>query len=317
MSESKLGLKLKEQFKGKDFLKISDYTKEELTDLINYAIELKEMQKSGVPHELLKGKTLAMIFEKSSIRTRVSFETGIIQLGGHALFLSKDDVHSGEAVSDTAEVLSRYVDGIMIRTFGHDIVDELAVNASIPIINGLTDDSHPCQVLADLLTIYEQKGTFENLKLAYVGDGNNVSQSLIMGCAIMGIDCYVAGPKNNEVKSEIIEKAKAKAKESGAQIIETNDPVVAAENADIIYTDVWTSMGWQGDKTNRLKEFEGYQVNEALAKHAKADYIFMHCLPAVRGEEVAKEVIDGSNSVVFDQAENRLHAQKSVMATSM
>lgn len=317
MSESKLGMKLKTKFKGKDFLRISDYTKEDLMNLINYAIELKEMQKEGISHELLKGKTLAMIFEKSSIRTRVSFETGIIQLGGHALFLSKDDVHSGEAVSDTAKVLSRYVDGIMIRTFGHEIVDELAENASIPIINGLTDDSHPCQVLADLLTIYEQKGTFENLKLAYVGDGNNVSQSLIMGCAIMGINCYVAVPKNNEVKSETMIKAKSIAKESGAKIIETNDPVLAVENADIIYTDVWTSMGWQGDKTKRLAEFEGFQVNEDLVKHAKENYIFMHCLPAVRGEEVAKEVIDGNNSVVFDQAENRLHAQKSVMATSM
>lgn len=317
MSYSKLGLKLKEQFKGKDFLQISNYSQENLTDLINYSIELKKMQSDGVPHELLKGKTLAMIFEKSSTRTRVSFETGMFQLGGQAMFLSKEDTHLGEAVSDTAKALSRYVDGIMIRTFGHEIVDELAENASIPIINGLTDDSHPCQVLADLLTIYEYKGTFKDLKLAYVGDGNNVSQSLIMGCAIMGIDCHVAVPKNNEIKSSVIEKAKERAKKSGAQIIETNNPEEAVKNADIIYTDVWTSMGWQGDKTKRLKEFEGYQVNDELVKHAKSDYIFMHCLPAIRGEEVAKEVIDGKNSVVFDQAENRLHVQKAVMATSM
>ncbi len=317
MNPSELGTKITTEFKGKDFLKISDYTKENLTDLVNYSIELKKMQKTGVPHQLLKGKVLAMIFEKSSMRTRVSFETGIIQLGGQALFLSGDDTHSGEAVSDTAKALSRYVDGIMIRTFGHEIVDELAENASIPIINGLTDASHPCQVLADLLTIYEYKGTFDNLKLAYVGDGNNVSQSLIMGCAIMGIDCHVAVPKNNEADPEVIKKAKARAQDSGAHIIETNDPESAVKNADIIYTDVWTSMGWQGDKTARLSEFEGYQVNEELAKHAKADYLFMHCLPAIRGEEVAAEVIDGENSVVFDQAENRLHAQKAVMATSM
>src|SRR5699024_3643682 len=195
--------------------------------------ELKEMQKTSVPHELLKGKILAMIFEKSSMRTRVSFETGMIQLGGEALFLSGEDTHSGEAVSDTAKALSRYVDGIMIRTFGHEIVDELAENASIPIINGLTDDSHPCQVLADLLTIYEYKGTFKDLKLAYVGDGNNVSQSLIMGCAIMGIDCHVAVPKNNEIKSSVIEKAKERAKKSGAKIIETHDPLKAVKDADI------------------------------------------------------------------------------------
>lgn len=317
MEQSELGNKLTSQFKGKDFLKISDYTKENLTDLVNYSIELKEMQKTGVPHELLKGKILAMIFEKSSMRTRVSFETGMIQLGGEALFLSGEDTHSGEAVSDTAKALSRYVDGIMIRTFGHEIVDELAENASIPIINGLTDSSHPCQVLADLLTIYEYKGTFKNLKLAYVGDGNNVSQSLIMGCAIMGIDCHVAVPKNNEVDSEIMKNAKAKAKRSGSQVIETNDPKSAVKDADIIYTDVWTSMGWEGDKTARLSEFEGYQVNDALVKYAKDDYIFMHCLPAIRGEEVSKEVLDGESSVVFDQAENRLHAQKAVMATSM
>lgn len=317
MSQSELGIKLKKQFKGKDFLKISHYTQENLIDLINYSIELKKMQKEGVPHELLKGKTLAMIFEKSSTRTRVSFEAGMFQLGGQALFLSKDDTHLGEAVSDTAKALSRYVDGIMIRTFGHEIVDELATNASIPIINGLTDASHPCQVLADLLTIHEQKGTFEGLKLAYVGDGNNVSQSLIMGCAIMGIDCHVAVPKNNEADPEVMKKAKLRAKDSGAQIIETNDPKSAVKNADIIYTDVWTSMGWQGDKTARLDDFAGYQVNEELVKHAKADYLFMHCLPAIRGEEVAAEVIDGENSVVFDQAENRLHVQKAVMATSM
>lgn len=307
------------KLKSKDFLQLDDFTKENLMDLINFAIKLKDMQKKGIPHELLKGKTLAMIFEKSSTRTRVSFETGMYQLGGQAQFLSKADIHlgEGETVADTAQVLSRYVDGIMIRTFAHTIIEELAENATIPIINGLTDDSHPCQVLADLMTIYEEKGSFKNLKLAYVGDGNNMSQSLIVGCAIMGIDCHVAVPKGIKNKKSILKLAQKRAEKTGAEIIETNDPVSAVKNADIVYTDVWASMGWEGDKTQRLKEFKEYQVNDMLVENAKTDYLFMHCLPAIRGEEVAAEVIDGSHSVVFDQAENRLHAQKAVLATLM
>lgn len=309
--------KVQSSLKGKDFLKIKDYTKEDITNLIDFAIKLKDMQKAGIPHRYLEGKTLAMIFEKASTRTRVSFETGMYQLGGMAQFLSSRDIQlgNGETVSDTAKVLSRFVDVIMIRTFGHEIVNELAENASVPVINGLTDESHPCQVLADLLTIYEKKGSFEGLKLAYVGDGNNMSNSLLMGCAIMGIDCYVAVPQGCEIKPQILKNANDRAEKSGAEIIQTYDPHEAVKDADIIYTDVWMSMGWEGDKTARLKQFENFQVNETLIQGAKDDFLFMHCLPAVRGEEVSAAVIDGSNSVVFDQAENRLHAQKAVLAS--
>lgn len=308
---------MKNKLQGKDFLQISDFTKEELMDLINFAIKLKNMQKLGKPHRYLERKTLAMIFEKSSTRTRVSFETGMFQLGGMAQFLSKNDMQlgNGETIADTAKVLSRYVDAIMIRTYGHDIVDELAENASIPVINGLTDDAHPCQVLADLMTIYEKKGSFNDLKLTFVGDGNNMSQSLLMGCAIMGIDCSIAVPQGNEINPDILAFAKDEAKLSGAKVVQTYDPAEAVSGADIIYTDVWASMGWEGDLEERLAVFADYQVNEALTKGAKSDYLFMHCLPAKRGEEVTNEVIDGDNSVVFDQAENRLHVQKAVLAS--
>lgn len=305
------------KFKGRDFLKIGDFTKEELLELIHFAIKLKEMQKNGEPHRYLEGKTLAMIFEKASTRTRVSFETGMYQLGGMAQFLSSRDIQigNGETISDTAKVLSRYVDVIMIRTFGHDRVEELAENATVPVINGLTEDSHPCQVLADLMTIYEKKGTFNGLKLAYVGDGNNMSQSLLIGCAIMGIDCYVAVPQGCEIKPFVLKQAQEKAKQTGATIVQTYDPHEAVKDADMIYTDVWMSMGWEGDAEARRKQFANYQVNGELVKGAKDDYMFMHCLPAVRGEEVTDEIIDGGNSVVFDQAENRLHAQKAVLAS--
>ncbi|MEI3607323.1 ornithine carbamoyltransferase [Pseudogracilibacillus sp. SE30717A] len=305
------------KFKGKDFLQISDFTKQELIEIIDFAIKLKNMQKAGQPHRYLEGKTLAMIFEKSSTRTRVSFETGMFQLGGMAQFLSKEDIQlgNGETIADTAKVLSRFVDGIMIRTFGHDIVEELAENATIPVINGLTDDAHPCQVLADLMTIYEKKGTFDGLKFAFVGDGNNMSQSLMIGCAVMGIDCVVAVPKGNEMKEDFIQVAKELANISGAIIKQTNDPQEAVKDADIIYTDVWASMGWEGDLEERKQKFAAYQVNELLVEGAKPDYLFMHCLPAIRGEEVSAAVIDGNNSVVFDQAENRLHVQKAILAS--
>lgn len=308
---------MKNKLQGKDFLRIGDFTKEELMDLIEFAMQLKNMQKLGEPHRYLEGKTLAMIFEKSSTRTRVSFETGMFQLGGAAQFLSSSDMQlgNGETIADTAKVLSRYVDAIMIRTFGHDIVVEMAENATVPVINGLTDDAHPCQVLADLMTIYEKKGSFDGLKFAFVGDGNNMSQSLLMGCAIMGIDCYIAVPEGNEVKQSVLKQAQEKAKLSGSSVVQTYDPHEAVKGVDIIYTDVWASMGWEGDKEERLKLFADYQVNEALVAGAKDDYLFMHCLPAIRGEEVAAEVIDGANSVVFDQAENRLHAQKAVLAS--
>lgn len=306
---------LRDKLLGRDFLSVSDYSKEELMDLIELAVELKKMQKEGKRHHYLAGKTLAMIFEKSSTRTRVSFETGMYQLGGMAQFLSSNDLQlgNGETVSDTAQVLSRYVDAIMIRTFGHEIVEEMADNSSVPIINGLTDTAHPCQVLTDLLTIYEKKGSFENLKFTYIGDGNNVSNSLLMGCAIVGIDCYIGVPEGYEVNENILQEAKDAAAKSGAMVKQTNDVSLAVTDADIIYTDVWASMGFEAEMEERQKAFAPYQVNEELVKTAKDDYMFMHCLPARRNEEVTDGVIDSANSVVFDQAENRLHAQKAVL----
>ncbi len=308
---------IKENLVGKHFLTLADFSEAELMYLVHLALKLKDEQKSGKPHRLLEGKTLAMIFEKSSTRTRVSFESGMYQLGGHALFLSKDELQMGrgETISDTAQVLSRYVDGMMIRTFGHEIVEELAANSTVPVINGLTDDYHPCQVLADLVTIYEKKGTFEGLKLAYIGDGNNMAHSLLIGCATMGIDCFVAAPNGYEVKQEILTIAESKAKETGAVIKQTNDPIEAAENSDVIYTDVWTSMGFEEESEARLQAFSEFQVNKNLVEHAKDDYLFFHCLPAHRGEEVTGDIIDGPHSVVFDEAENRLHAQKAILAS--
>lgn len=308
--------KLKENLRGRSFLTLEDFSREELIYLVEFAMELKNKQELGIPHKLLEGKTLAMIFEKSSTRTRVSFETGMFQLGGHALFLSKDDIQMGrgETISDTAKVLSTYVDGIMIRTFKHEVVEELAKEGSIPIINGLTDDFHPCQVVADLMTLYEIKGSFKGKKLAFIGDGNNMANSLLMGCAIMGIDCAVASPKGYQVDSEFLNKVKERAIATGAEIILTTDPVEAVQNADVIYTDVWTSMGWEDETANRLEKFAGFQVNQELVKHAKADYSFFHCLPAHRGEEVTASVIDGTHSVVYDEAENRLHSQKAILA---
>src|SRR5699024_9283129 len=306
---------LKTELKGRDFLTVSEYTKEQLMDLIEFAIELKKMQKEGIPHRYLEGKTLAMIFEKSSTRTRVSFEAGMFQLGGTAQFLNSNDLQlgNGETISDTAQVLARYVDAIMIRTFGHEIVEEMAENSSVPVINGLTDSAHPCQILTDLMTIYEKKGSFDNLKLAYVGDGNNVSNSLIIGCAIMGIDCYIGVPEGYEVNERILQKAEAVAAESDSVVKQINDPHEAVKDADIIYTDVWASMGFEAEMEQRQKAFAPYQVNDELVNGAKEDYMFMHCLPARRNEEVTDSVIDSANSVVFDQAENRLHAQKAVL----
>src|SRR5699024_4259087 len=309
--------KIKNTFKDRDFLKISSFSREELKELVYFAIDLKDKLNKGEPHRYLEGKTMAMIFEKSSTRTRVSFETGMYQLGGLAQFLSPRDIQlgNGETISDTTQVLSRYVDVIMIRTFGHDIVEELAESATVPVINGLTDFAHPCQVMADLMTIYEKKGSLNGLKFAFVGDGNNMTHSLLMGCAIMGIDCSIAVPKGHEVGEALLKDAEEASKISGAKIEQMHDPVTAVKNADVIYTDVWASMGFEGDKEELVKKFEGYQVNEELVQHAKDDYLFMHCLPAIRGEEVSAGVIDGPNSVVFDQAENRLHAQKAILAS--
>lgn len=301
--------------KGKDLLTLADYSKETILELINKAKTMKEAHLKGDIITPLKGKTLGMIFEKSSTRTRVSFEAGMLQLGGHALYLNSRDLQigRGETISDTAKVLSQYVDAIMIRTFSHNIVEELAEHATIPIINGLTDLYHPCQALADLLTLLEVKGTLQGLKLAYIGDGNNVAHSLLIACSKVGIDISIATPKNYEVDAKVAELASAFAKASGSKIVLTNNPVEAVQQADVIYSDVWTSMGQEEENEQRLKDFQGFQINTELVKHAKADYIFLHCLPAHREEEVTTEIIDGGHSYVFQQAGNRLHAQKALL----
>ncbi len=303
----------------KHLLSIHDLTVAETEQILSVAGELKAQLKKGIPHPLLKGKTLGMIFSKSSTRTRVSFEVGMFQLGGHALFLSSNDIQlgRGESIYDTANVLSRYLDGIMIRTFDQKDVEDLAHYGSIPIINGLTDLLHPCQALTDMLTIYEHKGKLSGLKLAYLGDGNNMAHSLLYAGAKLGMEVAVATPKGFECDPEIVANAKEDAKQTGAVIDVSHDPIRAAKNADAIYTDTWVSMGQSGSKESRLATFHPYQVNEKLMSHAKEDAIFLHCLPAYRGYEVTEEVIDGPQSVIFDEAENRLHTQKAIMALLM
>ena len=304
---------------GRDFIELTDYTTEEIHYMIDLAIELKRKQKNGEEYQPLKGKTVGLIFEKSSTRTRVSFEVGTYQLGGHALFLSKNDIQlgRGETIADTAGVMSRYLDGIMIRTFGHDKVVDLARYATVPVINGLSDLAHPCQVLADYQTLFEHKGTLKGLKLAYIGDGNNMAHSLMIGGAKLGVHVSVASPEGYEPDPQIVADAQEIAKATGAVIEVVRDPKAAVQDADAIYTDVWASMGFDAEQKAREAAFRDYQVNEQLARHAKPDYVFMHCLPAHRGEEVSEGVIDGEHSIIFDQAENRLHAQKALMAALM
>ncbi|KUP31190.1 ornithine carbamoyltransferase [Bacillus halotolerans] len=296
---------------GKDLLTLKDLSEQDISTLLAEASELKQNKIQPI----FQGKTLAMIFEKSSTRTRVSFEAGMAQLGGNALFLSQKDLQlgRGETVADTAKVLSGYVDAIMIRTFEHEKVEELAEHADIPVINGLTDKYHPCQALADLLTIKEIKGDLKGVKVAYIGDGNNVAHSLMIGCAKMGCDISIASPRGYEVLDEAAEAAKASALQSGASITLTADPIEAVKNADVIYSDVFTSMGQEAEEQERLAVFAPYQVNASLVSHAKPDYTFLHCLPAHREEEVTAEIIDGPNSAVFQQAENRLHVQKALL----
>ncbi|WP_404467014.1 ornithine carbamoyltransferase [Planococcus rifietoensis] len=300
-----------------DFLSLKDYSTEEILDLLNLAIELKKPENKHLP--LLKGKVLGMIFEKSSTRTRVSFEAGMLQLGGHAMFLSSQDTQlgRGETIADTARVLSGYLDGLMIRTFHQSAVEELAKFSSIPVINGLTDDYHPCQVLADLMTLIEHFGELKGRKLAYIGDGNNMANSLMIGAAKVGLDIAIAAPKGYEPQAEMVELAQVIAKDSGSVVTVTHDPVEAVKNSDAIYTDVWASMGQEAEAIKRLNDFEGFQVNAELVQHAKADYIFMHCLPAHREEEVTTDILEGPHSVIFQEAENRLHAQKAVLVTLM
>ena len=305
--------------KGKSFLSINDLTLEEMWQIFDLSKTLKEKLYTGEEHHLLKGKTLGMIFAKPSTRTRISFEVGIYQLGGIGMYFGPNDLqlNRGETISDTAKVLSRYLDGIMIRTFKHEDVEGLAKYGSIPVINGLTDLLHPCQVMTDLFTILEKRRKFQGLKLAYIGDGNNMAHSLLNGCSKVGMDITIASPKGYEPLGWIVENAKKNANYMGSKVVITNDPVETCKDADIIYTDVWASMGQEKEAQERNQRFTGFQVNNNLVANAKDDYLFMHCLPAHREEEVTNEVVDSANSIVFDEAENRLHVQKAIMALVM
>ena len=298
----------------KHLLKLMDLSQVEIAEILNLADQLKYEKKNEIEHHLLKGKTLGMIFQKSSTRTRVSFEVGMADLGGHALFLSSRDLQigRGEPVEDTARVLSRYLDGIMIRTFEQKEVETLAEYGSIPIINGLTDYCHPCQVLADLMTIREHKGMLKGKKLCYIGDGNNMANSLIVGCIKMGMSVAIGCPDNYQPDAEIMKWAK----ENG-DFLCTSDIFEAAKDADAIYTDVWASMGQEGEAEERQKVFKTYQVNSELMKVAKPDAMVLHCLPAHRGEEITAEVLEAHANEIFDEAENRLHAQKAVLVKCM
>lgn len=303
-------------FKGRDFISLHDFSQEELAFILDVAKELKAEQKAGRSHTILQGKTLGMIFTKSSTRTRVSFEVGMYQLGGHALFLSGRDIQlgRGETIADTARVLSRMVDGIMIRTFSHQEVLELAKYSDIPIINGLTDLLHPCQVMADLMTIQEHKGRLAGLKLAYIGDGNNMAHSLMFGGAKMGLHVVIASPQGYKPDPAVVALAQVDAQENGGNIEIVDDPLEAVKGADVLCTDVWASMGQEEEAKVRQVAFKGYQINSEVMKLADPSAIVLHCLPAHRDEEITDEVIEGPHSVVFDEAENRLHVQKAIMA---
>jgi ornithine carbamoyltransferase len=302
--------------RGRDLLTLSDLSSDEILDVIKAAQYIKHIHLKGEAFQPIKGKTLGMIFYKSSTRTRISFEVAMWQLGGYALYLNQNDLQlkRGETVQDTARVLSRYLDGIMIRTFSHKDVEKLAQFADIPIINGLTDFCHPCQVLADLLTVYEKKQSLAGLKLAYIGDGNNMAHSLLYGCSKIGMDIYIASPKGYMPQPEVVADAKKNAALSSSKVVITSSVDEAAEGADVLYTDVWTSMGQEEETQKRKAVFSDFQINSHVLKSAKKDVIVMHCLPAHRGEEITDDVIEGPNSVVFDEAENRLHVQKAILA---
>lgn len=299
----------------KHLLKLLDLSKEEIIDILNLADQLKYENKNGIEHHILKGKTLGMIFQKSSTRTRVSFETGMYQLGGQALFLSNRDLQigRGEPVQDTARVLSRYIDGIMIRTFEQKEVEDLANYGSIPIINGLTDFCHPCQVLADLMTIREYKGRFDGLKMCYIGDGNNMANSLIVGGLKVGMSVSIACPDGYRPDAEVLEFAK----QYGDKFFMTDKPLEAAKGADVLFTDVWTSMGEEAETEKRKIAFAGYQINDEIMAAANEGAMVQHCLPAHREEEITEKVFEAHADEIFDEAENRLHAQKAVMVKVM
>lgn len=304
---------------NKDLLKLADWSKEEIIQVLNLADQLKYENKHGIPHKHLEGKTLAMIFNKASTRTRVSFEVGIKQLGGQGLFLSSNDLQigRGEPVQDTARVLSRYVDGIMIRTYEQKEVEELAKYSDIPVINGLTDDFHPCQVLADLMTIREFKKRLEGLKVAYIGDGNNMANSIMIGCLKVGMNVAIASPKEYMPKEDMVQLAKEYANQSKTSLVITENIAEAVKDADVVITDVWASMGQEGEMEKRKQVFDGYQVNEKTMSYAKEDAIVLHCLPAHREEEITGQMLEKYAYVIFEEAENRLHAQKAVMVKLM
>jgi ornithine carbamoyltransferase len=296
----------------KDFLSVYDLTRRDFDRIFSHAANLKAMLKDGIIYQPLAGKTLGMIFDKSSTRTRLSFEAGMYQLGGLAIYLNSRDTQlgRGETIADTARIVSRYLDAVMIRTFAQESVEEFARHATIPIINGLTDLMHPCQIVSDLFTIVERKGTYEGLKIAYVGDGNNMANSWIDAAARLPFRLTLACPKGYDPDARILERGRKKAPK-GVSLF--RDPVQAVKNADVVYTDVWASMGQESEQEARAKVFEGYQVNRKLMQHAKPDAIVMHCLPAHRGEEISAEILDGPRSVVWDEAENRLHVQKAIL----
>lgn len=303
----------------KDLLRMNDMSKEEITEILNLADQLKYELKHNIPHELLKGKTLGMIFEKSSTRTRVSFETGMYQLGGNALFLSSKDLQigRGEPIEDTARTLSRFVQGIMIRTYSQEEVETLAKYSSIPIINGLTDLEHPCQVLADLMTIREYKNILDGLNIAYVGDGNNMSHSLLVGCLKLGMNFSLACPNEYMSKDEYIALGKELATKENVSFNVYNDPALAVKNADVVITDAWTSMGHESEAEARKKAFEGFQINNELLKNANENVMVLHCLPAHKDEEISTEVFEEHSAEIFDETENRLHAQKAILVKLM
>ena len=305
-----------DKLKAKDLISLNLLSIEEMELILN---ETEKLKKGPRNTEYLKGKTLAMIFEKSSTRTRVSFETGMYQLGGMAMFFSPKDLQMGrgETIHDTAKVLSRYVDGIMARTFSYQTVLDLAKYATVPVINGLTDYDHPCQILADLFTVYEKKGKLKGLTLTYIGDGNNVLHSLIQGCVKVGMNIFYASPAGYTPLQSVIDESLEVAQTTGSQIKYFESAAEAVTATDVIYTDVWVSMGQEGDESKKLKDLKDFQLNAELMKKAKKDVLVMHCLPAHRGQEITDDVIDGPNSIVFDEAENRLHAQKAVMKLLM
>lgn len=305
--------------KDKDLISIHDLSVGEVATILEVARKLKRMQKKGVPHEYLRGKTLAMLFSKASTRTRVSFEVGFHQLGGHALYLNDavTQLGRGEPVRDTARVLSRFVDGIMIRTFSHDSVIELAEYADVPVINGLTDLLHPCQALTDMFTIQEKMKVLKGRKLVYVGDGNNMAHSLMFACAKVGMNMICASPKGYQPNPTILAQAQEDALQTGCSITVEENLFHAAKDADVLYTDVWTSMGEEAEREIRFQALHEYQINSELLAQARPEAIVLHCLPAHRGEEITEEVLEGPQSVVFDEAENRLHVQKAIMALLM